>query len=82
MLKPTERETIPGVVDVQPSLVPGDALPVPHGDAVNPAIARPRAGRYAHAVATPGRHPAAHISVAVARPRHAPPSSIAASDKA
>ena len=82
MLKPTERETILGVVDVQPSLAPGDAPPVPHGNAVSPAIARMRAGRFAHPVATPGRRPAAHISLAVARPRHAPPSSIAASDKA
>ena len=67
-----ERETILGVVDVQPTFMPGGELPVPDGDAVVPAINRLLAGRFARAFATQDWHPAGHISFASTHPPRAP----------
>ena len=72
MVKPTERGTILGVVDVQPTFMPGGELPVPDGDAVIPAINRLLAGRFTRAFATQDWHPEGHISFASAHPPHPP----------
>jgi nicotinamidase/pyrazinamidase len=59
-----EADAILGVIDVQPTFMPGGGLPVPEGDAVVPAINRLLEGRFAHAFATQDWHPPAHISFA------------------
>jgi nicotinamidase/pyrazinamidase len=60
-----------GVVDVQPTFMPGGELPVPDGDAVVPAVNRLLA-RFAHAFATQDWHPAGHASFASAHPGRQP----------
>lgn len=60
-----------GVVDVQPTFMPGGELPVPGGDAVVPAINR-LLQRFSHAFATQDWHPAGHSSFASAHPGRQP----------
>ena len=59
------------VIDVQPDFMPGGALPVPHGEAVVPAINR-LLQRVVHAVATQDWHPQGHASFASSHPGKAP----------
>ncbi|MBS0559073.1 MAG: bifunctional nicotinamidase/pyrazinamidase [Proteobacteria bacterium] len=61
-----------GVVDVQPTFMPGGELPVPEGDAVVPAVNRLLAGPFRHAFATQDWHPPGHSSFASAHPGKAP----------
>lgn len=61
-----------GLVDVQPTFMPGGELPVAHGDAVVPVINRLLAGRFAHAFATQDWHPAGHSSFASSHPGRQP----------
>ncbi len=66
-----ERDAILGVVDVQPTFMPGGELPVPDGAAVVPAINRLLAGRFATAFATQDWHQPGHLSFASAHPGRA-----------
>ena len=61
-----------GVVDVQPTFMPGGELPVPDGDAVLAPINRLLAGPFPHAFATQDWHPPGHASSASAHPGRAP----------
>lgn len=56
-----------GLVDVQPTFMPGGELPVAEGDAVVPVINR-LLTRFDHAFATQDWHPAGHMSFASAHP--------------
>lgn len=58
-----------GLIDVQPTFMPGGELAVTDGDAVLPAIASLLAGPLPHAFATQDWHPAGHISFASAHGR-------------
>ena len=58
-----------GLIDVQPTFMPGGELPVADGDAVLPVIARLLSGPFAHAFATQDWHEAGHISFASAHGR-------------
>lgn len=60
-----------GLVDVQPTFMPGGELPVMDGDAVVPVINRLLA-RFPHAFATQDWHPAGHSSFASAHPGRSP----------
>ncbi len=64
-----EPADILGVVDVQPTFMPGGELPVPEGDAVVPVINRLLAGPFEHAFATQDWHPPGHISFATTHGR-------------
>lgn len=65
-----------GLVDVQPTFMPGGELPVPDGDAVVPVINR-LLTRFADAFATQDWHPAGHASFASAHPGRQPYETIA-----
>jgi nicotinamidase/pyrazinamidase len=58
-----------GIIDVQPTFMPGGALAVAEGDAVVPVINRLLAGRFAHAFATQDWHPPGHASFAASHGR-------------
>ncbi len=60
-----------GLVDVQPTFMPGGELPVVDGHLVVPIINR-LLMRFAHAFATQDWHPAGHSSFASAHPGRAP----------
>ncbi len=67
-----------GLVDVQPTFMPGGALPVPEGDAILPVVARLLGdGPFRHAFATQDWHPADHLSFASQHPGRAPYETIA-----
>ncbi len=66
-----------GVIDVQPSFMPGGELPVPDGDAVVPAINHLLRTRFGHAFATQDWHPAGHSSFASVHPGRRPNDTIA-----
>jgi nicotinamidase/pyrazinamidase len=66
-----------GLIDVQPTFMPGGELPVPEGDAVLPVIARLLEGPFRHAFATQDWHPADHLSFASQHPGRAPYDSVA-----
>ena len=66
-----------GLIDVQPTFMPGGALPVPDGEAVVPVINRLLAGRFVHAFATQDWHPPGHSSFASSHPGRLPYESIA-----
>jgi nicotinamidase/pyrazinamidase len=66
-----ERDIL-GLIDVQPTFMPGGALAVPDGEAVVPVINRLLAGPLAHAFATQDWHPPGHLSFASAHPGKAP----------
>jgi nicotinamidase/pyrazinamidase len=53
-----------GLIDVQPTFMPGGELPVADGDAVVPVINRLLAGPFRHAFATQDWHPPGHVSFA------------------
>jgi nicotinamidase/pyrazinamidase len=61
-----------GIVDVQPTFMPGGELAVAGGDAVVPVINRLLAGPFAHAFATQDWHPAGHSSFASSHPGKQP----------
>lgn len=65
-----------GIIDVQPTFMPGGALAVAEGEAVVPAINRLLAGPFAHAFATQDWHPPGHASFAASHPGRAPYDSI------
>ena len=60
-----------GLVDVQPTFMPGGELPVAGGDAVVPVINR-LLPRFEHAFATQDWHPPGHSSFASAHPGRQP----------
>ena len=60
-----------GLVDVQPTFMPGGELAVADGDAVVPVVNR-LLGQFDHAFATQDWHPPGHSSFASAHPGHAP----------
>jgi nicotinamidase/pyrazinamidase len=60
-----------GVIDVQPTFMPGGELPVPDGDAVLPAIGN-LLRQFRHAFATQDWHPPGHHSFASAHPGRQP----------
>lgn len=64
-----------GLVDVQPTFMPGGELPVADGDHVVPVINR-LLDRFDHAFATQDWHPAGHISFASSHPGRQPYDSI------
>jgi len=55
-----------GLIDVQPTFMPGGELPVADGEAVVPVINRLLARHFSHAFATQDWHPAGHRSFASA----------------
>jgi nicotinamidase/pyrazinamidase len=61
-----------GIIDVQPTFMPGGELAVAEGDAVVAPINRLLAGPFAHAFATQDWHPPGHISFASSHPGRAP----------
>jgi nicotinamidase/pyrazinamidase len=61
-----------GIVDVQPTFMPGGELAVTGGDTVVPVINRLLAGPFAHAFATQDWHPAGHSSFASSHPGRKP----------
>ncbi|HET7882867.1 MAG TPA: bifunctional nicotinamidase/pyrazinamidase [Acetobacteraceae bacterium] len=65
-----------GLVDVQPTFMPGGELAVADGDAVVPVINH-LLRRFEHAFATQDWHPAGHSSFASAHPGHQPYDTIA-----
>jgi nicotinamidase/pyrazinamidase len=60
-----------GLIDVQPTFMPGGELPVPDGEAVIPVLNR-LLGQFDHAFATQDWHPAGHSSFASAHPGRQP----------
>jgi nicotinamidase/pyrazinamidase len=60
-----------GLIDVQPTFMPGGELAVADGDAVVPVI-NMLLGRFDHAFATQDWHPAGHASFASAHPNRRP----------
>jgi nicotinamidase/pyrazinamidase len=66
-----------GLVDVQPTFMPGGELAVADGHAVVPVINRLLAGPFAHAFATQDWHPPDHTSFASMHPGKVPYDTIA-----
>jgi nicotinamidase/pyrazinamidase len=60
-----------GLIDVQPTFMPGGGLAVPDGERIVPVINRLSRG-FAHAFATQDWHPAGHSSFASAHPGRKP----------
>jgi nicotinamidase/pyrazinamidase len=65
------RTDILGLIDVQPTFMPGGELPVSDGDAIIPVINR-LLQKFDHAFATQDWHPANHSSFASAHPGRQP----------
>lgn len=65
------RTDILGLVDVQPTFMPGGELPIFDGDAIIPVINR-LLTRFPHAFATQDWHPVNHSSFASAHHQHKP----------
>lgn len=61
-----------GIVDVQPTFMPGGELPVTGGHEVVPVINRLLADRFLHAFATQDWHPPGHSSFASSHPGRQP----------
>ena len=72
-----DESDIIGLVDVQPTFMPGGELPVADGAAVVPVINRLLALRFAHAFATQDWHPGGHSSFASAHAGRKPYETIA-----
>ncbi len=70
-------ETVLGVIDVQPTFMPGGELPVADGGAVVPVINRLLATRFGCAFATQDWHPPGHGSFASSHKGRAPFETIA-----
>lgn len=66
-----------GVIDVQPTFMPGGELAVAGGDAVVPVLNRLLAGPFAQAFATQDWHPPGHSSFASSHPGRQPFETIA-----
>ncbi|HLZ65916.1 MAG TPA: bifunctional nicotinamidase/pyrazinamidase [Aliidongia sp.] len=66
------RRDILGLIDIQPTFMPGGELAVPDGDAVVPVANRLLNERFDHAFATQDWHPAGHSSFASSHPGRAP----------
>jgi nicotinamidase/pyrazinamidase len=60
-----------GLIDIQPTFMPGGELPVADGDAIVPVANRPLA-RFPHAFATQDWHPTGHASFASSHPGRSP----------
>jgi len=60
-----------GLIDIQPTFMPGGELPVAEGEAIVPVVNR-LLRRFEHAFATQDWHPATHASFASAHPDRAP----------
>jgi nicotinamidase/pyrazinamidase len=60
-----------GLIDIQPTFMPGGELPVTDGDAIIPVVNR-MLRRFEHAFATQDWHPAGHASFASAHPGKQP----------
>lgn len=60
-----------GVIDVQPTFMPGGELPVPDGDTIVPVV-NSLLARFRHAFATQDWHPSGHASFASAHPGRQP----------
>ena len=71
MITITDRDIL-GLIDVQPTFMPGGELPVEGGDAVVPVINRLLAGPFRHAFATQDWHPPGHSSFASAHAGRVP----------
>jgi nicotinamidase/pyrazinamidase len=56
-----------GLIDIQPTFMPGGELPVADGDAIIPVVNR-LLGRFEHAFATQDWHPAGHASFSSVHP--------------
>ena len=69
---PIGDDSILGLVDVQPTFMPGGELPVADGDAVVPVINRLLTDAFTHAFATQDWHPPGHASFASAHPGKVP----------
>jgi nicotinamidase/pyrazinamidase len=69
---PIGDDSILGLIDVQPTFMPGGELPVPDGDAVVPVINRLLGSAFVHAFATQDWHPPGHASFASAHPGKQP----------
>jgi nicotinamidase/pyrazinamidase len=65
------RSDILGLVDIQPTFMPGGELPVVDGDAIIP-VANQLLGRFEHAFATQDWHPPGHASFASTHPGKQP----------
>jgi nicotinamidase/pyrazinamidase len=65
------QQDILGLIDVQPTFMPGGELPVADGDAIVPVVNR-LLTRFNHAFATQDWHPVGHASFASAHPNHQP----------
>ena len=61
-----------GLIDIQPTFMPGGELPVPDGAAVVPVANRLLETRFAEAFATQDWHPSGHSSFASVHPGRAP----------
>lgn len=72
MIRIDAERDILGIVDVQPTFMPGGELPVPDGKSVVPAINALLASRFRHAFATQDWHPPGHSSFASAHRDRAP----------
>jgi nicotinamidase/pyrazinamidase len=72
MIKIDRAHDILGLVDVQPTFMPGGELAVADGDAVVPVINKLLAERFDHAFATQDWHPRGHGSFASVHPGKAP----------
>jgi nicotinamidase/pyrazinamidase len=66
------RRDILGLIDIQPTFMPGGELAVPDGDAVVPVVNRLLRDRFDHAFATQDWHPTGHSSFAASHPGRAP----------
>lgn len=70
-MKVDPASDILGLVDIQPTFMPGGELAVADGDAVVPVVNR-LLPRFSHAVATQDWHPPGHTSFASAHPGRKP----------
>jgi nicotinamidase/pyrazinamidase len=66
------RSDVLGLIDIQPTFMPGGELPVADGDAVVPVANALLRDRFDHAFATQDWHPAGHSSFASSHPGRAP----------
>ncbi len=64
MIRIDRNRDVLGLIDLQPTFMPGGELPVAGGDAVVPAAARLATTVFAHAFATQDWHPPGHVSFA------------------